>query len=134
MSSLFRQAGQGGRLYGTSPERIAFLRGVMEEGPADGLNPLKSEWDAPSAGVQDEYYGFNQPSCRMYNMKPGIRYRWMRSTPECQEAVRTRTASLAFVQQLSCTGGLALKRHVLTNPWAGSEAGPEPKESRLFDL
>ncbi len=70
---------KGGRLHGTSPERIAFLRRIMEEGPADGLNPLKSEWDAPTAGVQDEYYlhyyGFNQPSYRLYNMKPGIRYR-----------------------------------------------------------
>ena len=69
---------KGGRLHGTSPERIAFLRQILEEGPAEGLNPLKSEWDAPAAGVQDEYYlfyyGFNQPSYRLYNMKPGIRY------------------------------------------------------------
>jgi hypothetical protein len=70
---------KGGQLHGTSPQRIAFLRRIMEEGPADGLNPLKSEWDAPAAGVQDEYYlfyyGFNQPRYRMYNLKPGIRYK-----------------------------------------------------------
>ncbi|MBN2984720.1 DUF5605 domain-containing protein [Cohnella algarum] len=70
---------KGGRLHGTSPARIAFLRKIMEEGPAQGLDPLKSEWDAPSAGVQDEhylfYYGFNQPSYRSFRMKPGIRYK-----------------------------------------------------------
>ncbi|WP_261304539.1 DUF5605 domain-containing protein [Paenibacillus andongensis] len=70
---------KGGKLYGSSPERIGFLRKIMEEGPAEGLNPLKSEWDVPSAGIPDEYYlyyyGFNQPSFRNYNMKPGVRYK-----------------------------------------------------------
>lgn len=70
---------KGGKLHGSSPERIGFLHRIMEEGPAEGLNPLKSEWDVPSAGVPDEYYlyyyGFNQPSFRKYSMKPGIRYK-----------------------------------------------------------
>ncbi|MFD0693389.1 DUF5605 domain-containing protein [Paenibacillus sp. GCM10027628] len=70
---------KGGELYGTSPERIAFLRRILEEGPVGGLNPLKSEWDVPSAGIADEYYlfyyGFNQPSFRKFSMKPGIRYK-----------------------------------------------------------
>ncbi|KRE47088.1 DUF5605 domain-containing protein [Paenibacillus sp. Soil522] len=70
---------KGGKLYGSSPDRIAFLRKILEAGPAGGLNPLKSEWDVPSAGIQDEYYlfyyGFNQPRYRHFNMKPGIRYK-----------------------------------------------------------
>ncbi|MNJ56226.1 hypothetical protein D3C77_517610 [compost metagenome] len=70
---------KGGQLHGSSPDRIAFLRRIMEEGPAEGLNPLKSEWDVPLAGVADEYYlfyyGFNQPRFRQYSMKPGIRYK-----------------------------------------------------------
>lgn len=49
-----------------------------DEGPAEGLSPLKSEWDVPCAGVQDQYYlyyyGFNQSSFRIYNMRPGVRY------------------------------------------------------------
>jgi hypothetical protein len=69
---------KGGKLHGRSQERIAFLRRIMEAGPKDGLNPLKSYWDAPCAGNVDEYYlyyyGFNQPSYRQYSMKPGIRY------------------------------------------------------------
>lgn len=70
---------KGGKLYGTSPQRIAFLRGVLEQGPECGLNPLRSEWDAPCAGIPDEYYlyyyGFNRPSYRNFTMKPGIRYK-----------------------------------------------------------
>lgn len=69
---------KGGKLHGTSPERIAFLRGIMEEGPQDGLNPLPSEWDVPCAGVENEYYlfyyGFNQPKFREFMMRPDITY------------------------------------------------------------
>lgn len=69
---------KGGLLYGTSPERIAFLRRVVEEGPAGGLDPLPSDWDLPCAGVEERYYlfyfGFNQPKSREFRMKPGIRY------------------------------------------------------------
>ncbi len=69
---------KGGILHGTSPARIAFLRRIMEEGPADGWNPIPGAWDAPSAGIQDEYiihyYGFNQPRFKVYRMKEGLRY------------------------------------------------------------
>lgn len=58
----------GGVLHGTSPERIAFLRNILEEGPAEGITPFNYEWDAACGGVEGEYYliyfGFNQPSFR----------------------------------------------------------------------
>jgi hypothetical protein len=38
---------KGGVLKGESPPRIAFLRRILEEGPADGLDPLPSAWDLP---------------------------------------------------------------------------------------
>lgn len=70
---------KGGLLYGTSPERIAFLRCVLEEGPSEGLNPLPSEWDLPRAGVEDEYvlyyFGFNRPKFRQFTMNPEFRYK-----------------------------------------------------------
>ncbi|GGG08322.1 DUF5605 domain-containing protein [Paenibacillus abyssi] len=70
---------KGGKLHGSSPARIAFLRTIMEEGPADGLNPLPSDWDVPRAGIADEYYlyyfGFNQPRFRDFRLKPGVRYK-----------------------------------------------------------
>ena len=69
---------KGGKLHGTSPERIAFLRKIMEEGPRDGLEPLQSAWDLPCAGVEDEYYlyyfGFSQPTFREFRHKKGVRY------------------------------------------------------------
>jgi len=69
---------KGGKLTGSSPARIAFLRKIMEEGPQGVLNPLPSDWDVPCAGIKDEYYlyyfGFNQPKFRNFNRRAGIRY------------------------------------------------------------
>ncbi|MEH7492016.1 DUF5605 domain-containing protein [Neobacillus niacini] len=70
---------KGGKLYGSSPERIAFLRRIMEDGPKNGLNRLDVSWDYPAAGILDEYYlfyyGFNQPRFREFQMKPGIQFK-----------------------------------------------------------
>ncbi|WP_276352265.1 DUF5605 domain-containing protein [Cohnella caldifontis] len=70
---------KGGKLTGTSPERIAFLRRIMEESPGGVLEPLPSDWDLPCAGKSDEYYlyyfGFNRPRFRTFRHKIGIRYR-----------------------------------------------------------
>ncbi len=47
---------KGGVLKGKSPERLAFLRKVMEEGPAAGINPI-DKWQNPEyAGESAEYY------------------------------------------------------------------------------
>jgi hypothetical protein len=47
---------KGGTLRGQSPSRIAFLRKVLEEGPADGLEPIDKWQDARTAGKKGEYY------------------------------------------------------------------------------
>jgi len=69
---------KGGALKGDSQPRIAFLRAILEDGPADGLEPLPSEWDLPWAGVKDSYYlayfGFSRPRFRIFAMPPGTRY------------------------------------------------------------
>jgi len=72
---------KGGELHGTSPARIAFLRGILEEGPEPGIGPLPKsvmDWDVPIGGVADSYllyyFGFNRPSFRVFTMKPGMRY------------------------------------------------------------
>lgn len=68
---------KGGRLRGTSPERIAFLRRILEDGP-DVLEPSPLDWDTPRAGVEGEYYlyyfGFNQPSYRRFLLDPAVEY------------------------------------------------------------
>ncbi|MNJ37864.1 putative endoglucanase [compost metagenome] len=70
---------KGGKLVGDSPSRIGFLRRLVEEAPGQRWEPLRSDWDLPCAGIQDEYYvyyfGFNQPKFRIFQMKPGIKYK-----------------------------------------------------------
>jgi hypothetical protein len=52
----FSWLGQGGRLIGTSAPRLAFLRKIMEEGPAPGIDPIQSWWSYHLAGSPSEYY------------------------------------------------------------------------------
>jgi hypothetical protein len=48
--------GQGVRLTGQSPARLAFLRKIMEEGPAEGIEPV-DKWQEPyMGGKAGEYY------------------------------------------------------------------------------
>ncbi|ULL17169.1 DUF5060 domain-containing protein [Paenibacillus sp. H1-7] len=58
---------KGGRLYGDSPERIAFLRDILDEAP-DSTEPLDSFRDAPTIGVEGQYYlqyfGIHRPAYR----------------------------------------------------------------------
>ncbi|MCZ9881191.1 DUF5605 domain-containing protein [Arthrobacter sp. B2a2-09] len=64
---------KGGELKGTSPERIGFLRRILDEAPGGRLEPLEGSWDVPSAGIENEYeliyFGFNQPTYRRF-VKP----------------------------------------------------------------
>ncbi|MEJ5258658.1 MAG: DUF5060 domain-containing protein [Anaerohalosphaeraceae bacterium] len=47
---------KGGVLRGQSPSRIAFLRRILEEGPAEGLEPIDKWQNYPFAGKRGEYY------------------------------------------------------------------------------
>ncbi|MCJ7736288.1 MAG: DUF5060 domain-containing protein [Anaerolineae bacterium] len=47
---------KGGVLHGQSPERIAFLRHILEEGPAEGLDTIEMSYDLGCAGRAGEYY------------------------------------------------------------------------------
>jgi len=47
---------KGGVLHGQSPARVAFLRKILEEGPAQGLDPIDKWQDVRTAGVRGEYY------------------------------------------------------------------------------
>jgi hypothetical protein len=46
----------GGVLRGESPLRIAFLRKILEDGPAGGINPVDKWQDANTAGEPGKYY------------------------------------------------------------------------------
>ncbi|WAH98474.1 DUF5605 domain-containing protein [Arthrobacter sp. MMS18-M83] len=69
---------KGGELHGSSPDRIAFLRRILEETPGGFLEPLPGAWDVPAAGIRHEYelsyFGFNQPTYRNFVMPAGRVY------------------------------------------------------------
>jgi hypothetical protein len=66
---------KGGKLVGSSPERIAFLREIIEAIPENAFTPLLSSrtgsfmYKTPGCGVYPEfglfYFGLNQPSFQM---------------------------------------------------------------------
>jgi hypothetical protein len=47
---------KGGVLHGQSPARIAFLRKILDEGPAEGLEPIDKWQDLRTADKKGEYY------------------------------------------------------------------------------
>jgi len=72
---------KGGVLHGQSPERIGFMKRILEEGPVDGLSPISfgmESWDLPCGGVPGKYYlfyfGFNQPAFRKFHMPEGQKF------------------------------------------------------------
>jgi hypothetical protein len=68
---------KGGVLHGESPQRIAFLRKILESGPAEGLNNLSTYY--LGAGQPGRYYLFyfdvNQPAEYEFDLAKGVRYR-----------------------------------------------------------
>ena len=69
---------KGGVLHGESPKRIAFLRRILEEGPADGINPIPNQ-KYPAACREGEYYLFyydlHQPARMDYELPQGVPFR-----------------------------------------------------------
>jgi hypothetical protein len=65
---------KGGVLHGQSPARIAFLRQILQEGPAQGLDPV----DRWGAGQHGEYYlhyfGVRQPGRWTFDLPEGQSY------------------------------------------------------------
>jgi len=69
----------GGVLHGESPERLKFLRKILEETPGKGLEPMRANWDEVAAeggsGYYIYYYGFNRPSFRQYHFDDSYEYK-----------------------------------------------------------
>ncbi|WP_286080222.1 DUF5605 domain-containing protein [Parablautia intestinalis] len=74
----------GGKLHGTSNERLKFLAEFAKTLPKGGLKPVKMAWDASCAVPEDEmpfgqgspslilmYLGFNRPSFRQWVLPEG---------------------------------------------------------------
>ena len=69
---------KGGVLYGSSPERIKFLRQILEQVPSGVLNPLVTDFEF-IAGVKDEFYlhyfSSRQPRYFDFRMKLGASFK-----------------------------------------------------------
>jgi hypothetical protein len=48
--------GEGGKLMGQSPPRLAFLRKILESGPPDGIEPIDETYETHVGGKAGEYY------------------------------------------------------------------------------
>jgi len=48
--------GNGGKLMGQSPPRLAFLRKILEAGPADGIEPIDETYETHVGGKAGDYY------------------------------------------------------------------------------
>ncbi|HEX3878399.1 MAG TPA: DUF5060 domain-containing protein, partial [Bryobacteraceae bacterium] len=68
---------KGGVLHGESPQRIAFLRKILDGAPPEGLNNLSNYY--LGAGQEGRYYLFyfdvNQPAEYEFNLAPTADYR-----------------------------------------------------------
>jgi hypothetical protein len=69
--------GRGGVLRGQSPARLAFLRKLLSESPAEGLEPIDKWQDYPFAGKPGQYYlgyfGRQTPTSWPFALaKPGL--------------------------------------------------------------
>ncbi|HRW10301.1 MAG TPA: DUF5605 domain-containing protein [Caldilineaceae bacterium] len=71
---------KGGVLHGESAPRLAFLRQLLEAGPAEGLDPQPGVMrQVPCVGKDHEYYliytGPSQPALLELNLPEGEEYR-----------------------------------------------------------
>jgi len=69
---------KGGRLHGQSPERIAFLKKIIDEAP-DYLEPIYIDWDVSCIGKEKDYYliyfDVNRPRFRELTLPKGGSYK-----------------------------------------------------------
>jgi len=76
--------GEGGKLKGESPPRLAFLRRILEDGPAE-IDPIDQWEDVRVGGVAGEYYllyfGREAPTSWTFLLPQGKAPWWLRATP-----------------------------------------------------
>ncbi|CAN5770528.1 DUF5605 domain-containing protein [soil metagenome] len=71
---------KGGKLYGKSPERLAFLHKIMAEAPKEGLYPFHNLWNKETYLIKDNayylfYYGNSQQALARLRLPEKGKYR-----------------------------------------------------------
>ena len=70
---------KGGRLYGESPGRLAFLMQIMKDAPTEGLIPFHDEWNKKTFLFKEDeyflhYYGNTQQASAILNLSEEKEY------------------------------------------------------------
>lgn len=134
----------GGKLTGQSAPRLAFLRKIMEDGPAKGLDPI-DKWNDPNvAGQSGEYYltyfGYDAPTNWVFalykrGVTDGMRFKvdvidtWdMTITPVAGEFVTKKKDSYTFVDAKGRAVSLPGKRGIAVRAInvGGTKDRPDP--------
>jgi hypothetical protein len=138
----------GGRLRGESPPRLAFLKRILEDGPADGIDPIDKWQDPTAAGKPGEYYliylGRDAPKSWTFQLyrdgvEEGMRFRaevidtWeMTITPVAGEFVAKKKDAYHFVdarnRAIALPGkpGMALRLRRVPTPTRAAAARAVP--------
>jgi hypothetical protein len=71
---------KGGKLYGKSPERIAFLHKIMTEAPPEGVHPFHNIWNKETYLLKENefylyYYGNSQQAKARIYLPKNIKFR-----------------------------------------------------------
>jgi len=71
---------KGGKLYGKSPKRIAFLHKIMTEAPSEGVYPLHNRWNKETQLIKDRewylyYYGNSQQAKATVTLPKDMKFR-----------------------------------------------------------
>jgi len=66
---------KGGELHGQSPVRIAFLKKILEDAPAEGLEPLLDAHTAGKAGAYYLTYVEDQPTSYKLDLPSGVNFK-----------------------------------------------------------
>lgn len=106
---------EGGPLRGQSPPRLAFLRRILDESPAEGIDPIDKHQDSNMGGQLGEYYllyfGKQTPASWLFELykdriKDGMKFKvdvidtWdMTITPVEGEFVTKKKDSYHFADQ-----------------------------------
>lgn len=71
---------KGGKLYGKSPERIAFLHEIMKDAPTEGLYPFHNEWNKQTFLYKTNnyylhYFGNSQQAAASFNLPKSEKFK-----------------------------------------------------------
>jgi hypothetical protein len=82
-------------LHGQSPARLAFLRQVLEESPAEGIDPI-DKWQDPRIGGQPAeyyliYFGKEQPAAWTFELPKAKLQEGMKFTVEILDTWNMQT-------------------------------------------